>query len=500
MKHARKLASLLLALVMVFALATTAFAADNGTITVDNPIAGQTYTAYKIFDVVYDTNAEGAAGTHYSYTISGTSEWFSVVATKNDDNTVTSKITGLTFEKAYSEDTYVVIQGNGFSAPDFAKALKSAVTGKTGTTLTAQGNTVTASSLPLGYYFVNSTSGALANLTTTNPSVTIHDKNDMPFDKVDDKVSVDVGQTVNYTITGKVPDYTGFTTYTYLITDTMSEGLTFKKDVKVTVGSTNVTSACTITYNVDGNANKFTVSIPVKSYNIGAEIKVTYSAVVNENAVAKIGKNSATLTYSNDPADSTKTTTPADEETVYSSKIVIDKYETNNKNTKLAGAKFVLYKRGEGIATKPTSGDYDTVTNDSTATYYPREYYKYTAATETEGAKVDWDADKDHATSKITDDSGATSFNGLANGTYYLLETEAPAGYNLLTEPVTVTVNGGTTETALSVTAEVANNTGALLPSTGGMGTTIFYVLGSILAVGAIVLLVTKKRMSASDK
>lgn len=505
MKHTKKFASLLLALVMVFALAVPAFAAgETGTITVDNPKADQTYTAYKIFDVVYDTTAEGSAGTHYSYTIDSNSEWFSTV------QAYATEANGLTLTQANGSTTYIVTITDAFSAPRFAVALKAAVSGKTGTALTVADGKATATGLDLGYYFVTSSTGALCNLTTTNPSVTIHDKNDVPFDKVDDKESVDVGQTVNYTITGKVPDYTGFDTYTYLITDTMSEGLTFKKDVKVTVGGTDVTSACTVTYDVDGNANKFTVSVPVKNYTIGAKIEVTYSAVVNEKAVAKIEKNHAVLKYSNDPTDDKSTnTTPPDEETVYSAKIVIDKYAKNAENendtsTKLAGATFVLYKRGNGIDTKPTSGDYDTVTDDNTITYYPRKYYKYTAATETEGAKVEWVTDKDSATKNVTNESGATSFDGLADGTYYLEETAAPAGYNLLAEPVSVTVNGKgddniVTEAELTVTAQVANNTGTLLPSTGGMGTTVFYILGSILVVGAGVLLVTKKRMSGKN-
>ena len=477
MKHARKLASLLLALVMVFALATTAFAAGSGSITVDNPIAGQTYTAYKIFDVVYGT--EG----HYSYTIDSSSEWFTTV------QAYATEANGMTLTQVNGSTTYNVTTTGAFSAPNFAAALKEAVASKNGTALTVQADViVSVSNLPLGYYFVTSSTGALCNLTTTNPSATIHDKNDMPFDKVDDKVSADVGETVNYTITGKVPDTTGFTTYTYQITDTMSEGLTFQKDVKVSIGGTNIdanTVKSWITYSPnEQSATGFKLTIPVKGYQnqVGAEIKVTYSAVVNENAVAKIGKNSATLTYSNDPADSTKTTTtPADEETVYSSKIVIDKFETNKKDTKLAGAKFVLYK-------EVTTGEGETAVTS-------KLYYKWNDTDK----KVGWVTNKDQADSKTTDSNGAASFDGLANGTYYLEETAAPAGYNKLTQPVTVTVNGGTTEEQLSVTAEVANNTGTLLPSTGGMGTTIFYVLGSILAVGAIVLLVTKKRMSAAD-
>ena len=477
MKHARKLASLLLALVMVFALATTAFAAEtvatptNGTITVENPVKGHTYTAYKIFDVVYDTNAENG---HYSYTIDSTNEWYGTVSAYARDTTH-----GLTLTQVNGGNTYVVTTNNDFSAPNFADALKADVNGKTGRPLSDADGKATVTGLDLGYYFVTSSTGALCNLTTTNPTVTIHDKNDMPFEKKADKTNADVGQIVTYTITGKVPDYTGFTTYTYKVTDTMSAGLTFKKDVKVTVGGKDVTSDCTITYDVDKNANKFTVSIPVKSYTIGAEIKVTYSALVNENAVAKVSNNEATLTYSNNPTDSTKTTiTPPQEQKVYTSKIVIDKFESGKEATKLPNAKFVLYK-------KVTDGEKTSIF-----------YYKWNDT----DRKVEWVEDMKDATVVTTNKQGEATFRGLADGTYYLVETEAPAGYNPLTKSVEVTVAGSSTDSAkLSVTAKVENKTGTTLPSTGGMGTTIFYVLGSALVLGAVVLLVTKKRMSTKD-
>ena len=474
MKTVKKLASLLLVMVMVFAMATTAFAAEEkGTITVDNPVANQTYTAYKIFDVTYNS-----AKTNYSYTIETTSEWYSTVKgyAETTDNGLT--LTGV----AGDNTTFVVSTTDAFSAPAFANALKAAVSGKTGTALTADGTTVKAADLDLGYYFVTSSTGALCNLTTTDPTVTIHDKNDIPFDKVDNKESVDVGEIVTYTITGKVPDYTGFTTYTYLITDTMSEGLTFQKNVKVTVGDTDVTSACTITYDKDGNANKFTVSIPVQSYTIGAEIKVTYTAVVNEKAVAKIENNAATLTYSNDPTDTSKTTTtPEDKETVYSAKVVINKYVKGSDTEKLADAEFVLYKEVK------TDGSNTTT----------KSYYKWNETDK----KVEWTTDKAQATVKITNDKGAASFDGLKDGTYYLEEIKAPAGYNLLKGPVPVTVNGANATTAdlssLTVTGNVEKSSGAELPETGGMGTTIFYVLGSVLILAAVVLLVTRKRMSS---
>ena len=487
MKHARKLTSLLLALVMVFALAVTVAADETtgttgtGSITVDNPIEGQTYTAYKIFDVVYD-----GAKKNYSYTIKDTSEWY---------QTVSGYTTGLTLTKVgdTTSNTYVVTTTDAFSAPPFADALKAAVNRKTGRTLAVAGGKATVTGLDLGYYFVTSSTDALCNLTTTNPAVIIHDKNEMPFEKKDDKVSAEVGETVNYTIKGKVPDHTGFTKYTYLITDTMSEGLTFKQDVTVTVGGTDVTSACTITYNVDNNANKFTVSIPVRDYTIGAEILVTYTALVNENAVAKISKNSATLTYSNNPSDSTKTdTTTTVEETVYSSKIAIEKVEKLAADAtatpkKLKDAEFVLYKNA------PTDADPNAI-----------QYYKKWDDTDTTKA-VSWVNTIAEATTVKTDENGEASFEGLANGTYYLVETKAPAGYNQLTEAQKVEVHDGehnapvTSETQLTVTAKVENQAGTLLPSTGGMGTTIFYVLGAVLVVGAGVLLVTKKRMSQSE-
>ena len=477
MKHARKLTSLLLALVMVFALAVTVAAEEGtgttgtGSITVDNPVEGQNYTAYKIFDVVYD-----GAKKNYSYTIKDTSEWY---------QTVSGYTTGLTLTKVgdTTSNTYVVTTTDAFSPAAFADALKKALdadsTAFNGTSLTRNGTQATATVNELGYYFVTSTNGALCNLTTTNPHITIHDKNDMPFEKTAPETSVEVGQTVNYTIKGKVPDYTGFKTYTYLITDTMSEGLTFKKDVKVTVDGTDVTTACTPTYDVEKNANKFTVSIPVKSYPIGKEILVTYSAVVNENAVAVVSTNEAKLTYSNNPTTGeTKDSQPQKKE-VYSAKIVIDKFETGKQDTvKLEGAEFVLYKE-------------ETIENTKTT-----KYYKWNDTDK----KVEWVTTQADATTVRTDNKGAASFKGLADGTYQLVETKAPAGYNQLTGPQEVKVAGSTTDTTkLSVEAKVANSAGTLLPSTGGMGTTIFYVLGAVLVVGAGVLLVTKKRMSQSE-
>lgn len=508
MKHAKKLLGLLLALVMVFAMATTAFATgETGAIIVDNPQKDQNYTAYKIFDVVY--NADKSA---YSYTISGDSEWFHVVM----DADGASKIPGLTFAKAYSEDVYVVTRIDTFSAAAFANTLKDNIEDKTGIPLEIAAGKATADNLPLGYYFVTSTSGALCNLTTTNPSVTIHDKNEVTFEKTDDMESVEIGETVHYTITSKVPDTTGFTNYDYVITDKiMSKGLTLDKtSIQIWLSEDNelITKETTgkvldsvldpqyyekTTENAkgfDGTTDvDFRIDIEAKRMNdanpslYGQYIFITYSATVNENAIATMEKNNAALTYSNDPTDHTKHNTITEEETVYSARIVIDKYakqaDETDKTHKLAGAEFVLYREATPAG----------------AAEVTKMYYKFTPAAGAEKAKVEWVTARDQATKVRTDDEGAANFDGLKDGTYYLEETAAPAGYNLLPDPVEIVINGASaTETDLSTlthTERVANNTGSILPATGGMGTTLFYVVGAILFIGATVLLITKKRV-----
>ena len=496
MKHARKLASLLLALVMVFALATTAFATETegttttptGSITVNNPQNETTYTAYKIFDVVYDE----ATPKHYSYTIEGGSEWFSTVETY-----AKTEGSGLTLTLVKGTTTYVVTTTDTFSAPEFAAALKNGLTETIkGTPLTAgTGNKPTATGLALGYYFVTSSTGALCSLDTTNPDVTIYDKNDMPFEKEVNTPSADVGQTVTFTITGKVPEHTIFTDYTYEITDTMSEGLTFNRDsLTVEVGSDVVTAdtgKCTIAYDAKTAPNTFKVTILVKNCTVGDAITVTYTATVNEKAIAKIATNEAKLTYSNDSTK--KTTTPAQKQEVYTSKIVIEKYEKGT-DTMLEGAEFVLCRKAPNNEPQVA-----TVLNDSqnaNQKAIQNQYYKQDKTTKA----VSWVNDIADATKVTTNANGKAFFEGLADGEYLLVETKAPAGYNRMTTGQIVEVKGGTTEAQLSVTAKVENQAGTLLPSTGGVGTTVFYVLGAILVLGAVVLLVTKKRMNDANR
>lgn len=466
MKTMRKLFTVLLALAMTLALAVPAFAADTGSITITNPQGDRTYTAYKIFDVTY-------SGDHYSYTISDTDAAFTTVKAYAD---VTAN--GLTLTPVGKTGKYNVSTGDSFSAASFAQYLKTnAGSLGTGTAFTQVGNIMKASGLTPGYYFVSGTSGTVCELATAK-DIQIRDKNEAPqIEKsVDDADrTVEIGQKLTYTITGKVPSTKGYTKFTYQVTDTMSEGLTFNKDVKVTIGGTAVTDAA-ITYNDNG----FEASINMMNYQkqIDAPVVITYTATVNENAIQRDKEtNTATLKYSNDPADKNSFKESSVEVNVFSFNIVINKYAADNESTKLEGAKFVL-KNAEG------------------------KYYKYDANTKA----VTWVVGKADTTEVTTDVNGVARFDGLQAGTYKLEETAAPAGYNQLTKDITIVLNkdgSATIDSASStlgadhsLTAGVANSTGTMLPETGGIGTVIFVALGALAVICAGVFLVTNKRMS----
>ena len=468
MKTMRKLFTVLLALAMTLALAVPAFAADTtGSITITNPQGDRTYTAYKIFDVTY-------SGDNYSYTISNADPAFPTV-----EEYANVPANGLTLTAVANTNKYNVSIGAGFSAASFAQYLKANVGSLgAGTAFTKVGDTMKASGLALGYYFVSGTSGTVCELATAK-DIQIRDKNEAPqIEKsVDDADgTVEVGQVLTYTITGKVPSTKGYTEFTYQVTDTMSEGLTFNKDVKVTIDGADAAANATITKNENG----FVASINMMNYQeqIDAPVVITYTATVNENAIQRDKEtNTATLKYSNDPADKTSFGESHDEVNVFSFNIVIDKYAAGNESTKLEGAKFVL-KNNEG------------------------KYYKYDAATKA----VTWVAAKADATEVTTDANGVARFDGLQAGTYHLEETVAPAGYNQLTKDITIvldkngsaTINGADSApgTDHSLTAGVANSTGTMLPETGGIGTVIFVALGALAVICAGVFLVTNKRMS----
>lgn len=471
MKTMRKLFTVLLAMVMTLALAVPAFAADTGSITITNPQGDHTYKAYKIFDVTYTADQK-----NYSYTISATDAAYSTVKAYAKETA-----NGLNLTAVANTNKFNVSFDAKFSAASFAKHLNDNVGSLgTGTGFTADGKTMKASDLALGYYFVSGTSGTVCELATAG-NIEIRDKNEAPeIEKTvnDDDRTVEIGQVLTYTITGKVPSTKGYTKYLYQVTDTMSEGLTYNKDAKVTIDGTDATATIT------NNDDSFVASVNMMDYQdkIDKRVVITYTATVNENAIQRDKEtNTATLKYSNDPADSNSfKETPEVKVDVFSFNIVIDKYATGKKSAKLEGAKFVLK---------------NTKNNEV-------KYYKYDADTK----RVTWVDDKTDATEVTTDTNGAARFDGLEAGTYKLEETAAPTGYNQLTKDITIelkedgtaTIDGAasTPGAGLSLTTDVANSTGTMLPETGGTGTAIFVALGALAVICAGVFLVTNKRMS----
>lgn len=509
MKKMKKLVSLLLATVMIFAMTITAFAANNNphTITITNEKSGHTYTAYQVLagDISDGklTNIQWGSGVDGVAVLSALKALdSSPYATCNSAEDVADVLAGFENDSAQIDA--------------FATIVGAHLTTAAGTsTETASPYTINVTGD--GYYFVKDTGtigtddAATKYILKVLGDVTVKAKAETP---VIDKVIVDadsangsegkgtaqdVGTVVNFKLTSKVPAMDGYSAYDYIVNDTMTSGLTFNNDVTVTIDGEAYTDFTVATADVA----PYTFVITFNNFidqkaKAGKDIVITYSATINENALIKDKEeNKVDLKYSNDPNDKdSHGTTPEKKVYVYDFDIVVDKY-TGDETTgnRLAGAKFVLYK-----------------TVDSKNLYY---FYNETKD------KVEWkELENDAAvktaiengtiTEVTTDNNGYAKFQGLDTGSYKLHETEAPAGYNLLKDDVTVTITATygedgqiTTSSATSTnngqyqqTQPIENKSGVVLPSTGGMGTTIFYVLGTILVLGAGVLLITRKRMS----
>lgn len=494
MKNMKKFASVLVAIVLVLAMSVPAFAAGTwtGTITINSAanvsVDGKTFEAYKILDaeaVDTDDLSKGVV-----YTIPAAMQSFYDTKFGGDDGSATIEEVVAALD-AIKDDSDAL---QAFAKEALAAAKTAGITAKTAT---GADDKAVFNDLPFGYYVIEDKGAATPisalMLKTTSEEITI--KADKPSiekkidgDTDDDSTTnglVDyntaaIGEKVPYVLTSKVPDMTGYASYTYTVTDTFSDGLTFNDDVKITIGGNDYTDFTVVE---DGQTVtiKFNNFIDLKD-QAGDEIKITYSATVNENAIVGVegNPNKVDLEYSNNPNDNTSTDkTPEDTVYTYVVDLVINKVDEDN--APLAGAEFeVRDSEGTVIATG-TSDETGKVT-----------------FTWTEGIK------------------------GLKDGeTYTIVETKAPAGYTKAAdieftvtcndptdisvsancewvsdnEAVTFTITG-TAEADDYFEATIVNKTGSLLPETGGMGTTMFYVLGSLLVVGAAILLVTKKRMA----
>lgn len=517
MKHSKKLASLLLALVMALSLAVTAFADESTTysITINNSTAGHTYEAYQIFTGDLATNEAGNKVLSNIVWGSGVSE-------------AGQTALGDAAAKAETLKTEA-------DAKAFAKAVAPYLTTAAGSANTVTDGKYVISGLAAGYYLVKDQDGSLigdndsyteyiiqvvGNVTATPKSDVpevqkkvkdINDSTDTTKTDWQDSADYDIGDSIPFQLKATLADnVSSYTTYKVVFHDTLSKGLTYNKDAKVYIGGTETNGfAVTATVNADGTTTLTVSCDDVKALDASnsSVITVEYTAKLNENAVlgSAGNPNEVYLEYSNNPNKSEKGNnetgeTPKDVVIVFTYKTIINKVDSENKP--LTGAAFKLEKLIKG-----KDGDADT-----------------------------WTTVKEFAVDETTT---SFTFSGLDDGQYKLTETKTPVGYNTIDPiyfvikathgetadaPTLKTLNAYLTDangnkqtemkdgesvnidlgivdlTAGSITTTVVNKSGSKLPSTGGIGTTIFYVLGGVLVLAAVVLLVTKKRMSGAEK
>jgi fimbrial isopeptide formation D2 family protein/LPXTG-motif cell wall-anchored protein len=446
MKKMKKLFAMLIAMVMVFAMSATALAA---TIDVQSVIDGEKYTAYKILNY---TNS----GTAYSYYL--TSDEYTTLGSALED-------AGFEFKASADGSQYVVDNADTIDVAAAAERLASANIGDALGKFTATGanGSATFTGLTKGYYFVTTTAGSLCALHSDVDIATAVEKNTIttPDKKQgaeagqydDAQLDVNIGDTVYYDAEIKIGKGAN---YAITGTDTLSAGLTLNHadgEITVKVGEEDVPAA---NYELNATDSGFTITFTaayVSTLEENDVIKIEYSAVVNENAIIR-GENPNTweIEYSKQHEK--------DETVVKTYDIQVKKVD--DKNAFLGGAGFKLYDAA-------TDGNQIKVAKDNTGYYVDAETDKEIMIESADGANV----------------------RGLAPGTYYLEETTVPDGYKKLSARKPVTVEKDATAVA-EIT--VINEPGAELPSTGGMGTTIFYALGAVLVIGAGVVLATRRR------
>ena len=505
MKHIKKLASLLLVLVMVFALATTAFAEETAySITINNSAKDHTYEAYQIF-------TGDLSGTTLSNIV-----WGSGVSEAGQ--------TALGDAAAKAETLKTEAD-----AKAFAKAVAPYLTTAAGSANTVTDGKYVISGLAAGYYLVKDQDGSLTgdadayteyiirvvSDTTATPKSSVptvekkvKDTNDSTGVTSDwqDSADYDIGDSIPFQLKATLANnVSSYTTYKVVFHDTLSKGLTYNNDAKVYIDGTETNGfTVTATVNADGTTTLTVSCDDVKALGAGnsSVITVEYTVKLNENAVlgSAGNPNEVYLEYSNNPNKSENGNnetgeTPKDVVIVFTYKTIINKVDSENKP--LTGAAFKLEKLIKGK----------------------------------DGAADTWTTVKEFTVDETTT---SFTFSGLDDGQYKLTETKTPAGYNTIdpiyfvieaTHDVTadaptlktlnayltdangnkqtemkdgesVNIDLGTVDlTAGSITTTVVNKSGAQLPETGGIGTTIFYVLGGVLVLAAVVLLVTKKRM-----
>lgn len=505
MKRIKKLAAAMLTAIMMMTMTVTAFAAETThTLTVNanggQDLNGQTINLYKLFDVTESGTTESK---NYAYTVNtqykaALANVLSISETSKDEE----------FAKAVADKTATIQQfANDFTAKALTDKLGAT---KTSGKITESKTSYKFTGLDAGYYLVYVTGGKeiQSSLVTVDETTnTVNLKTEAPsIEKTVNRDTVEIGQVVKYTVTGSIPDTTGYSEYVYKIHDTLSDGLDFVKnatgdaldnanEVNVTVNFTETGiiaggQAPTIAA-LSGTENRImaldlSAWVKANQTNKGKEFTVTYYAKVNKDAEVT-NNNKASLEYGNNPSDTT-TTTPSEAKT-NTYPLDINKIKKGSEE-KLEGAKFRLY-----------SSEADAKANDKSKAIkvspvvagVAGNYVVDPASTTTEFESV-----------KSIEGKGYNlHVNGLEAKDYWLVETEAPAGFNKLTDPikVTITKDGDTNWTVKKNDAaeddkiiDVENSTGSLLPSTGGTGVIVFAGVAILLVFGVVVSFIRDKR------
>ena len=550
------LRALLMTVILVCLVATGALADGPNTITIQSDTSGHTYQAYQVFSGTYDTATQRLSNIAWGDGVDGASLLTALKADTTYGLSFTSCVTAADVAEVISTS----YPASAAFATAFAKLAAANVTSTHTDSGTPSGTgpyTYTITNLADGYYFVNEASfgGTVDNAYTKYvlqvvDNVTVSAKTDKPAialkvlenndatyqDTWNDAADYSIGDTVPYRIVSIVPDMTYFDTYYYQITDTISSGSTYdvgsakvyyvssaasmydlETSTATGAGGTQLTSGFT----VSSTAGGFTVTFADLSNTSGVPalgdgyIVVEYTAKLNQNANVQIPANPGNptevyLTYSNNPnnADGTGTgVTPKDEVVVYTFSLPINKVDSSVTPVSLTGATFAIFT-SETDATSAAS-DPATTANFATALTFSGSAGVYTSSSTGDYTLAD-------------NGSGGYAINGLDQGTYYLVEIAAPAGYNRLTAPVLVTIdptyNDGLRSSAYvdghvpdatddQLTAvginggsalTVINQAGVTLPETGGMGTKLFTIGGLSLILVALVLVIARKKDSAN--
>jgi len=522
----------------------TAYKLFDATYSGSGADAKASYTIKKTDYFYTNEDAKAILDKYFDFTAAPGDNTIMVVTVKSSKQDATTKTLSAGDTRALADELQAVLEG--------ATAAGSA-------TVSTGEESATIEVATAGYYVVDGKAKATGDdsvgeivaavaLTNAKPTATVKPKADAPsVDKTitkiangTDKVESDgktgngsVGDKVEYQYASAVPDMTGYSAYTFKFTDTMSKGLTFNDDVTVTIDGTSYTA---FTKSATTNATTGVTTLTVTFNNFidqaskaGKAIVVKYSATINEKAVVTgVEENKVKLDYSINPYDENLGTpnevtgkTPESTTKVYTTNIELTKKDSDNKL--LTGAKFSIsgnssnvniinsevYKQdAEGTWYRLKDGTYtETAATSATEDQYESTTVKYKKTTTIDKTSA---AVTGYTNEGWVKSDSTLTFNGLGEGTYTITELIAPEGYNLLSSPITVVVTFNPETKAFEATVDgddatvenntikfdVVNNKGTELPSTGGMGTTILYTVGAILVIGAVVLLITRRRMN----